>query len=86
MGASVLLQIVQQGITNQTQARQCKRTESTSSYEQSRKVSMHSTSCCDSNASDSKGWYCNVSPREDLVCYVAPASEYMDISTAYKFL
>ena len=47
-------------------------TESTSSYEQSRKIPMYSTSCCGDTTIQQDAMYCNIiPPQENLYCYTS---------------
>lgn len=92
----LLLQTVQQSISNSVQALQHKRTESTSSYEQSREVPMYSTSCCGDITAPREIAYCNIIPPspQDLYCrtfYIAPVqtlipSEVVEDMTVYGTL
>lgn len=76
MGAStlLLLQIVNQAISNQAQTSQRKRTESTGSYE-------HSTSCCGNITAPQDITYCNIIiPQETTYCNVtAPQGLYCHV-------
>lgn len=65
----LLLQTVQQSISNSAQTSRRRNTESTSSYEQNRKIPMYSTSCCGDTTVQQDVMYCSIIlPQENLYC------------------